>query len=316
MVMQKKYHINIIEIQAEYAEEKTERVKLTFGGNLLNVEDYVRKLFENQGYTVLNGADLHLFLWFCCGKFDNVTGGNWGDASFIELNHQNREKCSGHIHDQWGILVRNATQMWVHYYQSYPLKAKLASLLSDSINIFDQKEIVALLNVYASAEYDPRGAPDLFVFNKETKDRQFVEVKSYTDSLRYEQLRLASELTNEVGSYFSIAYVLPVNYDELMCKKTLLASLDLAAKHLQKLYAMGSSKVCGGFDKASNKVQYATNECGVNLNSIIFFVNKIRKSNLPYDSANLDFGGKFFSLDQYLNRLEQEWNRLTLHSKI
>ena len=94
---------------------------------------------------------------------------------------------------------------------------------------FDDKEVISLLQIYSSKKYNPRGAPDLYVFNPKTRAKQFIEVKSYRDSLRYDQLLIASSIIDFVGNYFTIAYVLPSNYDELQ-EKEFKEAFDLIAK--------------------------------------------------------------------------------------
>lgn len=178
------------------------------------------------------------------------------------------------------------------------------------MNAFSCNEIISLIGIYLSAEYNPRGASDLFAFNKKTGDKKFIEVKSYTDSLRYEQLVLASSLINKVGDCFSIAYVLPNNYEDLMKNKTIKASGDLAKKHLQKLLNFDASKIYDEYSKATDKALFATNNYGVNFNCLAFFLNKTCGKNISYDARLLDFGGSLYSMDEYLGWLEAAWAKL------
>ena len=310
----RKYKINIEEIWCIYATEKTSRIKILTNDIEYTVENYVKKIYEEEKFIVLQGSDVHLFLWFCCGKFDNKTGQNWGGEKFTSLNIANEAICTnGMISKQYKTLVNNADEMWFAYHQTYPPKKNLK--ISDSVRCFDEKELINLLQIYSSRNYDPRGAPDLFVYNPETRDKQFIEVKSYRDSLRYEQLQLASAIVNCVGNYFTIAYVLPLNHDELQRKGISEAILNLGAKHLKKLVSMDINKLWSTYSKSEDKKSFATNRCGVNPNCLSFFLFKTKNLLPEYHSNYLDFQGKLVNIDKYLGRLEVEWNELHKNKK-
>ena len=310
----KKYQINIEEIWCTYATEKTSKIKILANDSEYTVENYVKKLYKEKSFIVLQGSDIHLFLWFCCGKFDNETGHNWGGEKFTRLNKENENICTnGIISKQYRAMLNNANQMWAAYYQAYPPKMNLKIL--DSIHCFDEKELVSLLLIYSSKNYNPRGAPDLFVFNPKTKDKQFVEVKSYGDSLRYEQLQLASAIINDVGNYFTIAYVLPLNFKKLEEEKIVKVILDAGANHLKKIFSMNINKLWSNYIKAEDKKSFATNQCGVNPNCLSFFLSKTKNISPEYNAECLDFQGKVVSLDKYLERLETEWNDIKCEKK-
>ncbi len=295
----KKYQINVEEIWSIYTTENTSKIKILLNDSEYTVENYVKEIYEAKQFLVLQGSDIHLFLWFCCGKFDNKTGKNWGGEKFEKLNNVNEAICTkGMISEQYKTLVNNANQMWRMYHQSYPPKKNLK--ISDSIQCFDEKELINLLQIYSSRNYDPRGAPDLFAYNLETRNKQFIEVKSYRDSLRYEQLQLASAIINNVGNYFTIAYVLPLNIKNLEEEKTIKAILDVGANQLKKLSSMNISKLWSNYTKAEDKKSFATNQCGVNPNCLSFFLSKIKNISPEYNADFLDFQGKVIKIGKYL----------------
>lgn len=310
----KKYQINMEEIWCYYTTGKKSKIKILADNIEYTVENYVRKIYEEKEFVVLQGSDIHLFLWFCCGKYDNATGESWGGKKFVNLNSENEAICTnGRIHEKYKTMINNAEQMWSAYYQTYP--PKLGIKISDSIHCFDEKEIISLLQIYSSKNYDPRGAPDLFVFNPKTGDKQFIEVKSYRDSLRYEQLQFASSLINFVGNYFTIAYVLPLNYDELQKEQAIEGILEVGVDHLKKLSSMNINKLWNAYVKAEDKKFFAFTECGVNPNCLSFFLSKTRNILPEYHAGDLDYQGRIVGLDKYLQRLEAEWNKLNIKLK-
>src|SRR5205809_7546841 len=136
-----KYSINIVELWCTYSKDGASKAKVLLEDKSFSVEDYVKKVYEDQHFVVIKGADLHLFLWFCCGKFDNVTGQNWGGETFVTLNNANNAICTnGRISERADRLISNACQMWSAYYKEPP-KSIIRPLLLDSINCFNKTEL-------------------------------------------------------------------------------------------------------------------------------------------------------------------------------
>lgn len=210
------YNLKIEEILVPYKDLNKTKAQIINGDKLLYVEDFVQEKYEKDGYSVIKGADFHLFLWFSVGKFPNEVGRNWGTDRFVKLNKENLEICNNQlINTQKERLIENGIKMWGLYYGKYKPKFLIKNKLLEILSCFSEKEKIELLKIYSEYQYNPRGAPDLFAFKAGTKEKQFIEVKSYTDSLRYEQLLLASNIIRKVGDYYTLTYVLPNNINSL-----------------------------------------------------------------------------------------------------
>ncbi len=81
----KKYQINIVEMWCTYTLDSTSRgkVEIIEDDVSFTVENYVKKYYEELNYLVLEGSDVLFFIWFCCGKFDNIIGGNYEGEGWI-----------------------------------------------------------------------------------------------------------------------------------------------------------------------------------------------------------------------------------------
>ncbi len=202
--------------------------------------------------------------------------------------------------------------MWKCYYSGesdYGMNKKIDLLQSllGAINSFTDKEKRGLIKIYSESDYDYRGAPDLFVFNQ-NKEKQFIEVKSYRDSLRFEQLLLASKIINNVGCCYSINYVLPNNLNKLEAESRKRAILKIEAAYINKLVKKGSDVVYSGYMNHKEKTYFATNDCGVSFNSMIYFINKTKGLKLAYDEAVLRSYG--INLHEYVNNLEMAYIKI------
>lgn len=99
--------------------------------------------------------------------------------------------------------------------------------------------------------------------------------------------------------------------DESQCLTSAEAVLDIAARHLQKLYQMNLTKLWTDYLNAKDKRVFALNQCGVNPNCLSFFLFKKQLMKPEYELQKLDFQGGVVSLDKYFDRLEVEWKRLS-----
>jgi len=307
----KKYPINIIEMWCTYTLDSASkgRVNVIEDDISFTVENYVRKHYEELGYLVLEGSHVHFFLWFCCGKFDNQRGGNYGGSEWIKLNKENAGFCRNKkIAKKYNTMVKNASKMWLAYYHDYPPKKDIKLL--DLIRCLNSKELIGLLKSYSAKPYKSKGAPDLVVFNPQTREKQFVEVKSYRDSLRFEQLMIASDIINCVGNLFTIAYVLPLNMDDLEVESLFKLAMDDDAKYLKKLYLMDINKIWRGFNKTDDKVCYAEYDCKVTINCLYFFLSKTKNVIPKYTTKHFYATWNREHKRRYLNRLELEWAKL------
>jgi VRR-NUC domain len=315
-----RYEINIVELWCTYAKESTSKgkIKVIVDGKAFTVEDYVRKVYEEHNFIVVRGADLELFLRFCCAKWNIETGIGGAGDKFVTLLAANNATCtSGMIPNRYDTLVSNAYQMWLDYYKNPPKNA-FGKILLDSTRCFEKTELINLLQKYnSSSQYGVIGAPDFFVYNPRTREKQFIEVKSFADSLRFDQLKFASMITNFVGSYFTVAFVLPSNHDELQESKTAKTVLDIGASHLKKLYQMNFDELWSNYLATKDKKAFARNQCGVNPNCLAFFLYKTKNVLPDYNSNDLDFQGRILGagLDEYFGRLEEEWSKLNDKTK-
>ncbi len=307
----RKCQINLVEIYASYELKKGKgHPRILINGSSLTVENYVKKVFENKGYTVVRGRDLNAFFRFCCGRWT----GYIPEEKFGALNNRNRSICdNGMISEQSDTMIDNAHYMWKSYELNNPTKLALAIKLYKSLKSFEKNEIIGLLKMY-SQSYGPE--IDLFVFNNKTRDRQFVEVKSRTDSIRYSQLRFSFEIGKLGKNLFTFIYVLPSNakeLDETRDKTRMLkVHLDRAAEDLRKLYKIGADKVHRAYEKNKDIDVLAQSDHGVNPNCLLFFLKKTKNvcMDIDYDERKLWGGDKYFGMKEYLSRLESEWHEL------
>ena len=227
---------------------------------------------------------------------------------FIKLNKVNDGICiSDEISNKSHIMIDNAVILWKIYFENKRDILERIDLLTEAICIFSDEEIVNLLGIYASSAYDMRGAPDLFVYNKLLGEKQFVEVKSFKDSLRYEQLLFASRIRNRVGDLFTIMYVLPKNFEEWADNSIKLIHLNIEVNYLKRLYQMVPDAECN--ENNSVYLEFvAMHELHVSPNSFRFYLNKMKGINVNYDSKSLEKND--ISLTEYLSKLEAEWIKL------
>jgi len=329
-----KSQINLVEIHAPYEIKKGTdgphkgKPRILTNGSSLTVENYVKKVFENKGYTVVRGGDLGKFLRFCCGGWTGYMDEAHGKEKFVVLNNRNRSICnSGMISKQWNTMIDNAYHMWSLYHQNYSPKLILTSKLCEAVKIFEEDEIIRLLKMYSQSYAQD---VDWFVFNKKTKDRQFVEVKSRNDSIRYTQLKFSLDVSKLGKNLFTVVYVFPNNIEELdkVRDKARItkAHLDRAAKDLRKLYRIGADTVYRVYKVyEKNLVSFARRippfkdiemvaqgKYGVNPNCLLFFLKKTKNvcMDIDYDEKKLWGGDKYFGMKEYLSRLESEWHEL------
>lgn len=329
-ILYEKCLISFIEILAPYDIKKSKgKTRILTNGSSLTVENYVKRVFENKGYTVIRGGDLNKFLRFCCGGWTGYIGEDFGGEKFIAFNNRNRSICnSGMISEQWNTMIDNAYHMWSLYHQNYPPKLILTSKLYESLKIFEKDEIIGLLKLYDLPHRMPN--IDWFAFNKKTGDRQFVEVKSYKDNIRHNQLRFGLQLSRLGKNLFAVVYVLPHNVKALSSaidkERVTKAHLDRAAKDLRKLYRIGADTVYRVYKVyEKNLVSFARRippfkdidmvaqgKYGVNPNCLLFFLKKTKNvcMDIDYDEKKLWGGDKYFGIKEYLSRLELEWHEL------
>ena len=314
-ILYEKCQINFIEIYAPYdMEESKGKTRILTNGSSVTVENYVKKVFENKGYTVVSGGDLDKFLRFCCGGWTGYIDEDHGGEKFVALNNRNRSICNnGMISEQWNTMIDNASHMWSLYHRNYSPKLILTSKLCEAIKIFEEDEIIGLLKMYSQSY---RQDTDRFVFNKNTEDRQFVEVKSHNDSVRYTQLKFSLDLSKLGKNLFTVVYVVPNNAEELNKSrdKTRMVKvhLDRAAKDLRKLYKIGADRVYKTYNKSKDMDMVAEGSYGVNPNCLLFFLKKTKNvcMDIDYDEKKLWGGDKYFGIKEYLARLESEWDEL------
>ena len=314
-ILYEKCQINFIEICAPYdIKESKGKTRILTNGSSVTVENYVKKVFENKGYTAVSGGDLDKFLRFCCGRWTGYIDEDHGGEKFVVLNNRNRSICnSGMISEQWNTMIDNASHMWSLYHRNYSPKLILTSKLCEAIKIFGEDEIIGLLKMYSQSY---RQDVDWFVFNKNTKDRQFVEVKSHNDSVRYTQLKFSLDLSKLGKNLFTVVYIVPNNARELnkARDKTRMVKvhLDRAAKDLRKLYKIGADRVYKTYNKSKDMDMVAEGSYGVNPNCLLFFLKKAKNvcMDIDYDEKKLWGGDKYFGIKEYLARLESEWDEL------
>jgi len=307
--------INLVEIYAPYELKKGKgNPRMLINGSSLTVENYVKKVFENKGHTVVNGRDLNRFFTFCCGRWTGYTGMEVGGERFRGMNNRNRSICNnGMVAEQWNVMIDNARSMWKYYEVTNPPKFALASKLYESLKVFEKDEIIGLLKM-RSQSYGPE--IDLLVFNKETKERQFVEVKSRNDRISYDQLKFSFEISKLGKNLFTVVYVLPNNAKELDKTRDEARMpkmhLDRAAEDLSKLYKIGADKVHRAYKKNKDIDVLAQSDYGVNPNCLLFFLRKTKNicMDIDYDERKLWGGDKYFGMKEYLSRLESEWHEL------
>lgn len=314
-ILYEKCQINFIEIYAPYdIKESKGKTRILTNGSSVTVENYVKKVFENKGYTVVSGGDLDKFLRFCCGRWTGYIDEDHGGEKFIVLNNRKRSICNNRmISEQRNNMIDNASHMWSLYHRNYSPKLILTSKLCEAVKIFDEDEIIGLLKMYSQSYAQD---VDWFVFNKKTKDRQFVEVKSRNDSIRYTQLKFSLDVSKLGKNLFTVVYVFPNNTEELDKARDKAritkAYLDRAAEDLRKLYKIGADKVYKRYKITENIDILAQNNYGVNPNCLLFFLKKTKNvcTDIDYDEKKLWGGDKYFGMKEYLSRLESEWHEL------
>lgn len=346
----KKYKINIEEFWCSYDVNRAAKTnigtglaitKVVRGNQRITVEDYVQQIYEERGFTVVRGNDFYTFLMFCCGYFDfrgglerfsddpEIRKNYHGDLgmhaslahhypNIIEPNDENIAICKAGIRsDNYRILIKNASQIYnepdkpKQYFCDHRSFEKILSF----INSLEEHEILSLLNFCNNRGRFINGVSDFFVWNLETREWQFVEVKSHSDSLKLEQIEFLSGITAQVGNVFTLAFVLPSNQEELQQDRIADALYSFVAKDLKKLSQIGGNLAWEGYSRAESKSLFAIKECGVNPNSLFFFLAKTKEITPAYDPGFLIFAGKVIPLEKCLERLELEWSKLPRKQK-
>lgn len=321
------YPLHIITFRLPYATQRKSRggrVKVLLAGEELNVELAVQKIFENVGYSVLKGDGVHLAGHVITEKFmginDNDTFKNWArhygygskDLSDILVkSHEYLESFMMAEPKSESNLLSNLVQRWDIYYTPVQEKKKEIRILVD----FWKSNIDILrrwVNYYMQLSYDPGGAPDLFLWNRNNGRWCWMEVKSKGDSINKKQWAWIQQFISQVAENVAIAQVLPSNVEDLSKTRAIELHLDRAAEDLRKLYKMEADKVCKGYEKTKNIDTLAENNYGVNPNCLLFFLKKTKNigTDTGYDEKKLWGGDRYFGMKEYLARLESEWHEL------
>jgi hypothetical protein len=302
------YKITAVNIFAQYKLYlKGQRAVVIYNGNEMYVEKYVATIYRKNGYTVIPGEDLSLALYFSCGNYpiypDSNPFGLLDD--FINLNNHNCE-LSFDTERNFDIMLLNGIKMWNEYFFRAKRDSKVnkEDIIRKALNAFTDQEKVNLLKLYISRGYD-NGAPDLFVFKPNTKEKQFVEVKSLNDRFRFEQLTLAEKLTNMVGNVYSICHVMPYNQDELMLNKVRTFTLKHDKEGFENLKMIPLDILYKGFMSSNNRELYA-GQIGVSYNCLSFYLHKMNNCKMDYKYNNMDK----LSEKEYMEIMGKVWNHI------
>ena len=200
---------------------KRGRVKALLAGAELNVELAVKRIFENIGYSVLRGEDVHLAGHVVTEKFmginDNEIFKNWAHYYGYQESELNDVLIKSHKYlesfkrNEPGSelkLLDNLVKRWDIYYTPIQEKKQEIRILVD----FWKSNVDVLrrwINCYIQLPYDPGGAPDLFLWNPNNNRWCWIEVKSEGDSISEKQWVWFQQFISKVAENVAIARILP-----------------------------------------------------------------------------------------------------------
>lgn len=178
---------------------RSKRIKVTLGRNQLNVEEAVARLLELSGYEVLSGDQVHFAGHVLTGKFmginDHETFKNWGrlygydDSQLDSILRESDQLLRLYLTGDENIalqLLESLVERWDIYYKPIEKRKREIRILAD-FWINNKKTLSRWVQWYTKLAYDPGGAPDLFAWDRKSKDWSWLEVKSAGDSLNEKQ---------------------------------------------------------------------------------------------------------------------------------
>jgi len=218
------YSLHLITLRLPYAAEREGRrgrIKVLLAGEELNVELAVKKIFENIGYSVLKGDDVHLAGHVITEKFmginDNNIFKNWAyhygyrEKELNDILIKSHEYLESFIRNKPKSelnLLNNLVKRWDIYYTPVQEKKREIRILVD----FWKSNIDILrrwINCYMQLPYDPGGAPDLFLWNRNKGTWCWMEVKSESDSINKNQWAWFQQFISKIAENVAIAQILP-----------------------------------------------------------------------------------------------------------
>lgn len=196
------YEISHILMRTETRQEGR-RTLYPVEGRLVRVEEYASHLLATAGWSVFKGDDAHFFFSILSCNFKESpfrdTLRSWAGGCAEERISRldvavNRSISSGTVLPG---LIDEAEGMLRMYYASYPPKQAVYTAIAEQARCMDKSLLLRLIKFYRRIGYTVKGAPDLFA----AADGAFwfVEVKSYTDSLRPEQYDFFEGYLTSVG---------------------------------------------------------------------------------------------------------------------
>ena len=200
---------------------KRERVKVLLNGSELNVEPATKQILEQSGYEVLRGEDVHIAGHVLTGKFMGLheyqTFKNWArhygykerylDQVLSKSDQLLRSYLNGNrsVHLQ---LLQSLVERWNIYYTPVQERKDEIRILIEfwkvNTEIFDR-----WIQWYDQLTYDPGGAPDLFVWDRQSNNWSWIEVKSLRDHLSAEQWWWIQQFVTNVAPNMAILRMLP-----------------------------------------------------------------------------------------------------------
>lgn len=219
------FSLRVLTLHVQYSVGHLDRVKIVANGRECSVETGTAVVFEALGYEAIPGADIHEASYAICNKWLtksdlhlNNTDYGASQAALVRATGSNTRLLKSFFDGTPSSLVpllENFLVRWCTFYRqdSFTHKQNHARAFVDFLT---QHEEIAqsLLSWYKGLPYDPRGAPDLFLWNRHTGDWFWAEVKSASDKIRHEQWAWIEGFQLHVNKNVFLIRLLPAPYVE------------------------------------------------------------------------------------------------------